>query len=82
MKKYMDEMMSNMDILEDIKAEITRYRNKWGLDICTDVSIDGNIATYKVMPEDITGYTIQISLVDGRRRNCGNGKGCFWSEWE
>ena len=68
--------------IKDIEKDINTLREKYGNDICTDVMVCSNIATYRVMPSDITGYTVEVDLDTGKSRHKGNGVGCFWTEWE
>ena len=42
---------------------------------------EGNSIFYDVCPESSTGYTVEVSLLDGSTRHCGFGKGCVWSDW-
>lgn len=69
-----------MDI-KDIMKEIASLRREYGEDICTDVIRRGGIASYEFMPDDVTGYTVEIDLASGLRRTKGNGAACFWTAW-
>ncbi len=73
-----------MMTFEDVKKEVETYRQEYGNDICSDAYIDGDdddVAGYVFMPNDITGYTQEYHLPTGRERHCGNGRGCFWTDW-
>lgn len=37
---------------------------------------------FSIDPDDITGYTMEVDPETGKSRHCGNGRGCFWTEWE
>lgn len=54
----------------------------WNLSEETNCWEEGGFLFFTVMPEDITGYTVQINPETGKSRHCGNGAGCFWTEWE
>ncbi len=68
-------------MLQEIVKEVRQYQEKYGADICSDVTVENGIASYRFMPDDPTGYIMQINLETGERRNCGFGRGCFWTEW-
>ena len=57
-------------------------RKTWGKDYVTDVTVDGNIATYTVDPKSECGYIVEVDLRTGKERNCGLGRHCFWTDWE
>ena len=67
--------------LGQVKSEVQSLRNRYGAEICTDVSVSEGIAYYVVMPGEELGYCQEYRLADGAERHCGNGLGCFWTEW-
>lgn len=72
------------EILEKLQAEVAAYRMRFGRDICTDVVVDKDmtIARYTFQPGELAGYVTEQDLVTGKRRHCGLGHGCFWTDWE
>ena len=73
--------MSKEQLLEKINARVEKLRAKWGYEICTDAVLNGDIIEYTFMPDDVTGYTVEIDCTTMKTRHHGNGKGCFWTEW-
>ena len=71
----------NMTI-KDIEKDIKSLRDQYGNDICTDAMVHLNTVMYRVMPDDVTGYIMEVDLDTGKSRHKGNGVGCFWTEWE
>lgn len=58
----------------------------WNVDsvemkLATNFRKDGDYIFYDVRPGDITGYTKEVSLIDGSTRHCGFGEGRFWTDW-
>jgi len=45
-------------------------------------SSESNSVFYDVDPDSNTGYTVEVSLIDGATRHCGFSQGCVWTEWE
>ena len=70
-----------MMTFEDVKKEVEMYREKYGHDICTDPYLNGAVAGYVFDPHYASGYTQEYHLPTGRERHCGNGRGCFWTDW-
>jgi len=69
-------------LLEALRNEIDNLRARFGHAICTDLKVSGDIASYVFDPLDRAGgYTVEIDLISGLRRNCGLGPGCFWTDW-
>lgn len=68
--------------LNSIKNTVKRYKECYGDKVCSEVTIEDGIASYEFMPYDVTGYTMQMDLVTGKTRHCGNGRGCYWTDWE
>lgn len=50
--------------------------------LATDFRQEGNSVFYDINPDSETGYTVEVSLIDGAHRHCGFSEGCFWTEWE
>ena len=69
--------MKNLDI---VKAEVDHIRSLGGN--VTDVRVANQVASYTVDPGDDLGYVQQVDLVTMERRNCGLGRGCFWTDWQ
>lgn len=69
------------ELIRKITKMINKLRNIYGQDICTDPIIDGDIIRYVFMPDDITGYKVEINYENMTTRHCGLGRGCFWTEW-
>jgi hypothetical protein len=67
-------------MLSKIKKEIEDIRSMGAT--VSDLQIDGVIASYVVSPGTDTGYIQEINIVTGECRNCGLGRGCFWTEWK
>ena len=66
-------------MLSKIKKEIESIRSMGAA--VTDLQVDGATASYTVSPGTDTGYIQEINIETGERRNCGLGRGCFWTEW-
>lgn len=74
--------MSREETISATQNVIDKLRQQYGQNICTDPVIDGDIMSYTIMPDDTSGYIREINLETGKSRHHGNGKGCFWTEWE
>lgn len=74
----MDKIMSIAENLDNLRDEVQSLRAQYGHDICTDIVVDEDTASYTFMPNDPTGYTMEVYLPTGERRHCGLGAGCFW----
>ena len=54
----------------------------WNLSPETECWEDEGYFFFEVQPESQYGYTVQVDPETGKSRHCGNGRGCFWTEWE
>ena len=70
-----------MELMSKIKERIEKLRSMYGKDICTDPVINGDIIEYTFMPDDVTGYVVEIDTTTNMIRHKGLSKGCFWTEW-
>ena len=78
----MDKLIRIAENLEEVREVVANYKAAYGDEICTEVVVDEGIASYKFMPNDVTGYIMEVDLMTGKSRHCGNGTGCFWTDWE
>lgn len=54
----------------------------WNLSPETECWEEGGSFFFEVQSESQYGYTVQVDPETGKSRHCGNGHGCFWTEWE
>lgn len=54
----------------------------WNISSSTECWEEDGYLFFSVMPDDVTGYTVQINPETGESRHRGNSAGCFWTEWE
>lgn len=54
----------------------------WSLSEATVCWEEDGYLWFSVMPEDVTGYVVQIDPETGKSRHCGTGQGCFGTDWE
>ena len=69
-----------MSNLQKVVAEVESIRSMGGN--VTNVSVAKQIASYTVDPGCDTGYMQEVFLPTMERRNCGLGRGCFWTDWQ
>ncbi len=69
-----------MSNLSKVQAEVEAIDPMGGN--VTDVTVANQVASYTVDPGSDTGYVQEVLLPTMERRNCGLGRGCFWTDWQ
>lgn len=71
--------------VEEIRTQLTELGYNWKAG-CNpeknEVWEENGHLFFSIDPDDITGYTREVNPETGESRHIGNGKGCFWTEWE
>ena len=69
-------------VLAEWSRTIDSYRDQWGADICTPITVDRGVAHFTFDPDSASGYEMLIDLYTGQTSHKGFGQGCFWTDWE
>lgn len=73
--------LSAIEILKKAYGEWNFNQESAEFKAAENFEMNGNILTYTVNADSVIGYTVEVDTETGNKRTCGNGEGCFWTDW-